>query len=62
MSKDKTRDSELIAIMPEIIELRKEFKKKNGNTRVFDHFYMGLRDTTREKVEQAILSGDTSDE
>ena len=30
--------------MPEILEMRKKWKKKYGNTRVFDHFYMELRD------------------
>lgn len=33
-----------VSVMPEIIEMRKEWKKKFGDTRVFDHFYMGLRD------------------
>lgn len=36
--------SESVSVMPEIIKMRKEWKKKYGNTRVFDHFYMGLRD------------------
>lgn len=36
--------SEQVSVMPEIIEMRKEWKKKYGNTRIFDHFYMGLRD------------------
>lgn len=36
--------SESVSVMPEIIEMRKEWKKKFGNTRVFDYFYMNLRD------------------
>ena len=36
--------SESVSVMPEILEMRKEWKKKYGNTLVFDHFYMGLRD------------------
>ncbi len=35
---------QFVSVMPEIIEMRKEWKKKFGNTQVFDHFYMGLRD------------------
>lgn len=34
----------MVSVMPEILEMRKEWKKKYGNTRVFDYFYMGLRD------------------
>lgn len=34
----------VVSVMPEIIALRKEWKKKFGDTRVFDDFYMGLRD------------------
>lgn len=33
-----------VSVMPEIIEMRKEWKKKYGDTRVFDYLYMGLRD------------------
>lgn len=33
-----------VSVMPEILEMRKEWKKKYGDTRVFDYFYMGLRD------------------
>lgn len=36
--------SETVSFMPEIIKMRKEWKKKYGDTQVFDHFYMGLRD------------------
>lgn len=36
--------SESVSVMPEIIKMRKEWKKKFGNTLMFDHFYMGLRD------------------
>lgn len=36
--------SESVSVMPEIIKMRKEWKKKYGNTQMFDHFYMGLRD------------------
>lgn len=36
--------SESVSVMPEIIEMRKEWKEKYGNTLMFDHFYMGLRD------------------
>lgn len=36
--------SESVSVMPEIIKMRKEWKKKYGDTRIFDHFYMGLRD------------------
>ncbi len=35
---------EKVSVMPEIIKMRKEWKKKYGDTRMFDHFYMGLRD------------------
>lgn len=35
---------QFVSVMPEIIEMRKEWKKKFGNTRVFDYFYMNLRD------------------
>lgn len=38
------RMSESVSVMPEILELRKEFKKKFGNTRIFDDFYMCLVD------------------
>lgn len=31
-----------MSFSPEIIKLRKEFKKKYGNTKVFDYFYTGL--------------------
>lgn len=31
-----------ISFSPEIIKLRKEFKKEYGNTKVFDYFYTGL--------------------
>lgn len=36
--------SESVNAMPEIIKMRKEWKKKYGDTRIFDHFYMSLRD------------------
>lgn len=35
---------ESVSVMPEILEMRKDWKKKFGNTLAFDHFYMGLRD------------------
>lgn len=31
-----------ISFSPEIVKLRKEFKKEYGNTKVFDYFYTGL--------------------
>lgn len=31
-----------MSFSPEIIKLRKDFKKKYGNTKVFDYFYTGL--------------------
>lgn len=42
--------------MPDIIELRKEFKEKFGSTEVFDYFYINLRnrivkDTIKSMVE-----------
>lgn len=33
-----------VSVMPEILEMRKEWKKKYGDTRVFDYSYMSLRD------------------
>lgn len=35
---------EKVSVMPEIIKTRQEWKKKYGDTRMFDHYYMGLRD------------------
>lgn len=36
--------SKSVSAILEIIKMRKEWEKKYGNTRMFDHFYMGLRD------------------
>lgn len=36
--------SKSVNAMPEIIKMRKEWEKTYGDTRMFDHYYMGLRD------------------
>lgn len=36
------KQSRFMILSPEMIELRKKFKKEYGNTKVFDYFYTGL--------------------
>lgn len=36
------KQSRFMSFSPEMIKLRKEFKKQYGNTKVFDYFYTGL--------------------
>lgn len=42
---------------PDIIELRKEFKEKFGNTEVFDNFYINLRNRIAKDTIKAMIEG-----
>ena len=43
--------------MPDIIELRKEFKEKFGSTELFDYFYINLRNRIAKDTMKAMIEG-----
>lgn len=43
--------------MPDIIELRKEFKEKFGSTELFDYFYINLRNRIAKDTMKNLVKG-----
>lgn len=43
--------------MPDIIELRKEFKEKFGSTELFDYFYINLRNRIAKDTMKSMAEG-----
>ena len=51
------KDNEAVTVMPEILKLRAEFKRKFGNTAIFDEFYTKLREKMAVETDKAIIEG-----
>lgn len=43
--------------MPDIIELRKEFKEEFGSTELFDYFYINLRNRIAKDTMKSMVDG-----
>lgn len=54
MEKNK---GEEITVMPEILKLRAEFKRKFGDTAIFDEFYAGLKKKLAQATDEAVIGG-----
>ena len=52
-----TKNSEAVTVMPEILKLRAEFKRKFGNTVIFDEFYTKLKEKIAVETDKAIIEG-----
>lgn len=52
-----TKNNEEATAMPEILKLRAEFKRKFGNTAVFDEFYAGLKKKLAQATDEAVIGG-----
>ena len=48
---------EKVTVMPEILKLREEFKRKFGNTVIFDEFYTKLKGKIAAETGKAIIEG-----
>ena len=48
---------EKVTVMPEILKLRAEFKRKFGNTVIFDEFYTKLVENIAVETGKAIIEG-----
>ena len=48
---------EKVTVMPEILKLREEFKRKFGNTVIFDEFYAKLKEKIAAETGKAIIEG-----
>jgi len=52
------KDNEVVTVMPDILKLRSEFKRKFGNTAIFDEFYTKLREKIAAETGKAIIEGE----
>lgn len=52
-----TKNNEEVTVMPEILKLRAEFKRKFGNTVIFDEFYAGLKKKLAQAIDEAVIGG-----
>lgn len=43
--------------MPDISELREEFKEKFGSTEIFDYFYINLKNRIAKDTMKAMIDG-----
>lgn len=46
-----------VTVMPEILKLRAEFKRKFGDTTFFDEFYTKLVEKIAVETDKAIIEG-----
>lgn len=51
------KNNEKVTVMPEIIKLREEFKRKFGDTTIFDEFYTKLVEKIAVETGKAIIEG-----
>lgn len=51
------KNNEEVTVMPEILKLRAEFKRKFGDTTIFDEFYTKLVKKTAAETGKAIIEG-----
>lgn len=51
------KNNEEVTVMPEILKLRAEFKRKFGNTVIFDEFYTKLKEKIAAETGNAIIEG-----
>ena len=56
------KDNEAVTVMPEILKLRAEFKRKFGNTVIFDEFYTKLKKKIAVETGKAIIEGKDGEE
>ena len=57
-----TKNNEAVTVMPEILKLRAEFKRKFGNTVIFDEFYTKLKKKIAVETGKAIIEGKDDEE
>lgn len=51
------KNNEEVTVMPEILKLRAEFKRKFGDTAIFDEFYTKLKEKIVAETGKAIIEG-----
>ena len=56
------KDNEVVTVMPDILKLRAEFKRKFGNTVIFDEFYTKLKEKIAAETDMAIIEGKNGEE
>lgn len=57
-----TKNNEAVTVMPEILKLRAEFKRKFGDTAIFDEFYTKLKKKIAVETARAIIEGKNGEE
>lgn len=51
------KNNEAVTVMPEMLKLRAEFKRKFGDTTIFDEFYTKLVRKMAAETGKAIIEG-----